>query len=220
MSRWRNAPRALFCALLLSLSCTRASPVCAACAPNAYCAGARDQATACPDYSSSPAGSTALVDCRCNAGFTGPDGGDPSSVLFDTVKKAVTDNVDIVLCDTAGRLHTKANLMEELKKVHRSLAKACPGAPHEVILVLDATVGQNAIAQAKQFGEAAPLTGIILTKLDGTAKGGVVLGIVDELKVPVRYIGVGEAIGDLRTFVPKDFVEALFSDTVGAPPVS
>jgi fused signal recognition particle receptor len=151
---------------------------------------------------------------------TGPDGGDPSSVLFDTVKKAVTDNVDIVLCDTAGRLHTKANLMEELKKVHRSLAKACPGAPHEVILVLDATVGQNAIAQAKQFGEAAPLTGIILTKLDGTAKGGVVLGIVDELKVPVRYIGVGEAIGDLRTFVPKDFVEALFSDTVGAPPVS
>jgi len=150
---------------------------------------------------------------------TGPDGGDPSSVLFDTVKKAVADNIDVVLCDTAGRLHTKVNLMEELRKVHRSLAKACPGAPHEVILVLDATVGQNAIAQAKQFGEAAPLTGIILTKLDGTAKGGVVLGIVDELKVPVRYIGVGETIADLRAFVPKDFVEALFSDSVGAPPV-
>jgi fused signal recognition particle receptor len=108
--------------------------------------------------------------------------------------------------------------MEELKKVARSIGKACPGAPHEVILVLDATVGQNAIAQAKQFGEAAPLTGIILTKLDGTAKGGVVLGIVDELKVPVRFIGVGEKIDDLRPFVPAEFVEALFSDAVGAPP--
>jgi fused signal recognition particle receptor len=149
---------------------------------------------------------------------TGPDGGDPSSVLFDTIKKAQADGVDVVLCDTAGRLHTKTNLMEELKKVARSIAKACPGAPHEVILVLDATVGQNAIAQAKQFGEAAPLTGIILTKLDGTARGGVILGIVEELKVPVRYIGVGEKIDDLRPFVPAEFVEALFSDAVGAPP--
>jgi fused signal recognition particle receptor len=143
---------------------------------------------------------------------TGPDGGDPSSVLFDAVKKATADGIDVVLCDTAGRLHTKANLMEELKKVHRSLAKACPGAPHETLLVLDGTVGQNAIAQAKQFGEASPLTGIVLTKLDGTAKGGVVLGIVDELKVPVRYIGVGEKIDDLRLFVADDFVAALFSD--------
>ncbi len=150
---------------------------------------------------------------------TGPDGSDPSSVLFDAVKKGVTDNIDVVLCDTAGRLHTKINLMDELKKVHRSLGKACPGAPHEVILVLDGTVGQNAIAQARQFGEAAPLTGIILTKLDGTAKGGVVLGIVDELKVPVRYIGVGERIEDLRAFVPDEFVAALFSDASGAPPV-
>jgi len=150
---------------------------------------------------------------------TGPDGSDPSSVLFDAVKKGVADNVDVVLCDTAGRLHTKINLMDELKKVHRSLGKACPGAPHEVILVLDGTVGQNAIAQAKQFGEAAPLTGIILTKLDGTAKGGVVLGIVDELKVPVRYIGVGERIEDLRPFVPAEFVAALFSESSGAPPV-
>lgn len=150
---------------------------------------------------------------------TGPDGSDPSSVLFDAVKKGVADKVDVILCDTAGRLHTKVNLMDELKKVHRSLGKACPGAPHEVILVLDGTVGQNAIAQAKQFGEAAPLTGIILTKLDGTAKGGVVLGIVDELKVPVRYIGVGERIEDLRPFVAAEFVEALFSDASGAPPV-
>ena len=151
---------------------------------------------------------------------TGPDGSDPSSVLFDAVKKGVADNVDVVLCDTAGRLHTKVNLMDELKKVHRSLGKACPGAPHEVILVLDGTVGQNAIAQAKQFGEAAPLTGIILTKLDGTAKGGVVLGIVDELKVPVRYIGVGERIEDLRPFVPAEFVAALFSENSGAPPIA
>jgi fused signal recognition particle receptor len=148
---------------------------------------------------------------------TGPDQSDPSSVLFDAVKKAKADGCDVVLCDTAGRLHTKTNLMEELKKVVRTLQKACDGAPHEVILVLDATVGQNAIAQAKQFGECAPLTGIVLTKLDGTAKGGVVLGIVDELKVPVRYIGVGERIGDLRPFDPAAFTEALFSDDVGAP---
>jgi fused signal recognition particle receptor len=143
---------------------------------------------------------------------TGADQADPSSVLFDAVKRAKADNVDVVLCDTAGRLHTKTNLMEELKKVVRTLQKACDGAPHEVLLVLDATVGQNAIAQAKQFGECAPLSGIVLTKLDGTAKGGVVLGIVDELKVPVRYIGVGEKIGDLRPFDPDAFCEALFAD--------
>lgn len=145
---------------------------------------------------------------------TGPDGGDPSSVLFEAVKKAKAEGFDVVLCDTAGRLHTKTNLMEELKKVVRTLNKALEGAPHEVILVLDATVGQNAIAQAKQFSEAAPLTGIILTKLDGTAKGGVVLGIVDEMKVPVRYIGVGEKIGDLRPFSPDEFCQALFSSGV------
>ncbi len=143
---------------------------------------------------------------------TGPDGGDPSSVLFDAVKRGVAEGFDVVLCDTAGRLHTKVNLMEELKKVARSIGKACPGAPHEVLLVLDATVGQNAIAQAKEFGEATALTGIVLTKLDGTAKGGVVLGIVDELKVPVRLIGVGEKLGDLRAFDPAAFLDALFAD--------
>lgn len=142
----------------------------------------------------------------------GGDGADPSSVLFDAVKRATADGCDVVLCDTAGRLHTKVNLMEELKKVARTLAKAADGAPHEVLLVLDATVGQNAIAQAKQFGDAAPLTGIVLTKLDGTAKGGVVLGIIDELKVPVRYIGVGEKIGDLRPFDAEEFLSALFGD--------
>jgi fused signal recognition particle receptor len=140
----------------------------------------------------------------------GKDGADPASVLFDAVERAERDGIDVVLCDTAGRLHTKVNLMEELKKVQRVLAKAQSGAPHEVLLVLDATVGQNAIAQAKEFGAAVPLTGIVLTKLDGTAKGGVVLGICDELKVPIRYIGLGERAEDLREFVPGDFVEALF----------
>jgi fused signal recognition particle receptor len=141
---------------------------------------------------------------------TGADGADPSSVLFEAAKKGKDEGFDVVLCDTAGRLHTKVNLMEELKKVARTLGKAVPGAPHEVLLVLDATVGQNAIAQAKQFGEAAPLTGIVLTKLDGTAKGGVILGIVEELKVPIRYIGVGEKIGDLRPFDADAFLGALF----------
>jgi fused signal recognition particle receptor len=140
----------------------------------------------------------------------GREGADPASVLFDAVERAKKDGVDVVLCDTAGRLHTKVNLMEELKKVQRVLTKAMPGAPHEVLLVLDATVGQNAIAQAKQFGEAVPITGIVLTKLDGTAKGGVVIGIAAELGVPVRFIGVGEKLDDLRPFVAEEFVDALF----------
>lgn len=142
----------------------------------------------------------------------GKEGADPSSVLFDAVNKAKEVEADIVLCDTAGRLHTKTNLMEELKKVHRVLGKAQGGAPHEVLLVLDATTGQNAIQQAKQFGEAVPLTGIVLTKLDGTAKGGVVIGIAEELKVPVKYIGVGETIDDLRPFDAQAFVSALFDE--------
>ena len=142
----------------------------------------------------------------------GKEGADPSSVLFDAVNKAKEEQADVVLCDTAGRLHTKTNLMEELKKVHRVLGKAQGGAPHEVLLVLDATTGQNAIQQAKQFGAAVPLTGIVLTKLDGTAKGGVVIGIAEELKVPVKYIGVGETIDDLRPFDAQAFVSALFDE--------
>jgi fused signal recognition particle receptor len=115
-----------------------------------------------------------------------------------------------VLCDTAGRLHTKAPLMEELKKVKRVIGKAAEGAPHEVLLVLDATNGQNAIAQARQFHEALGVTGLALTKLDGTAKGGVIIGICDELKLPVRFAGVGEKVADLRPFDPREFVAALF----------
>jgi fused signal recognition particle receptor len=145
----------------------------------------------------------------------GPDGSDPGAVVFDAVKRALAEGADAVLVDTAGRLHTKTPLMEELKKVKRVLGKALPGAPHEVLLVLDATVGQNAIAQAKQFQEAVGVTGIALTKLDGTAKGGVVIGISDELKIPVTWVGVGEKIVDLRPFDPHEFVEALFEPVPG-----
>jgi fused signal recognition particle receptor len=141
----------------------------------------------------------------------GKDGSDPASVCFDAVKRGIEEKVDVVLLDTAGRLHTKVPLMEELKKVKRVVEKALPGAPHDVLLVLDATNGQNAIAQARQFHEALGVTGIALTKLDGTAKGGVVIGISDELGIPVRYVGVGEKVADLRPFDPTEFVDALFA---------
>jgi fused signal recognition particle receptor len=139
----------------------------------------------------------------------GKDGADPGAVIFDAIRQASETNADVVLADTAGRLHTKTNLMEELKKVARTMGKAMEGAPHEILLVIDATNGQNALAQSRQFAEALPLSGIVLTKLDGTAKGGVVLGICDELKVPVRYIGIGERADDLRPFDAEEFVEAL-----------
>lgn len=142
----------------------------------------------------------------------GKENADSASVLFDAINEAREQKADVVLCDTAGRLHTKTGLMDELKKVYRVMGKAQAQAPHEVFLVIDATMGQNAIAQAREFAEATPLTGVILTKLDGTAKGGVVLGIVDELRVPIRYIGIGEAPDDLRPFNADDFIEALFND--------
>ena len=138
--------------------------------------------------------------------------GDPSSVIFDAIKKGVDESYDLVICDTAGRLHSNAGLMDELKKVRRVADKAMAGAPHETWMVLDATTGQNAIAQAKTFKADMEITGIVLTKLDGSSKGGVVLGICDELKVPVRYIGLGEKIGDLRPFDPSAFVEELFDE--------
>jgi fused signal recognition particle receptor len=137
-------------------------------------------------------------------------GQDPASVAFDAVTAAQKREVDVVLVDTAGRLHTKTNLMEELKKVKRVISKAMPGAPHEVWLVLDATVGQNGLAQAKIFHRDLGVTGVVLTKLDGTAKGGIVLAVANELGVKVRYIGVGEQLEDLELFDPEDFVEALF----------
>jgi len=142
----------------------------------------------------------------------GKPNGDPSSVIFDAIKKGVDESFDLVICDTAGRLHSNAGLMDELKKLRRVAAKAMPGAPHETWMVLDATTGQNAISQAKTFKAEMEITGLVLTKLDGSAKGGVVLGICDELKVPVRFIGVGEKIADLRPFDPTAFVDALYAD--------
>jgi len=141
----------------------------------------------------------------------GKEGADPSSVIFDGVKRAATEGFDVAIADTAGRLHTKADLMQELQKVRRVVGKASPGAPHETWLVIDATSGQNAIAQAQIFTEAMAVSGIVLTKLDGTAKGGVILGIADQLKIPVRFIGVGETVEDLRPFDPDEFVDALFT---------
>jgi fused signal recognition particle receptor len=140
----------------------------------------------------------------------GKEGGDPSSVIFDAVKRAQAEAYDVLIADTAGRLHTKSDLMDELQKVRRVVNKAQEGAPHETFLVLDATTGQNAIAQATMFQSALAASGIILTKLDGTAKGGVILGIADELKIPVRYIGIGEKVDDLREFDANDFVAALY----------
>ena len=141
----------------------------------------------------------------------GAEGSDPGAVAYAAVKQAVASGADVVLADTAGRLHTKAPLMEELQKIRRVLGKALQGAPHEVLFVLDATVGQNAIAQAHRFQEAVGVTSIVLTKLDGTAKGGVIIGIADELKLPVSWVGVGEKVTDLRPFSPSEFVAALFA---------
>jgi fused signal recognition particle receptor len=140
----------------------------------------------------------------------GKEGGDPGAVAFDATTQAKDGGADFLLIDTAGRLHTKTPLMDEIKKVKKSIGKVMEGAPQETLLVVDATTGQNALTQAALFKDAVDLTGIVLTKLDGTAKGGIVLGICDELGVPVRYIGLGERAEDLREFQPEDFVEALF----------
>ena len=140
----------------------------------------------------------------------GQDGADPAAVIFDAVAAAKARNADVLLCDTAGRLHNKKNLMEELKKINRILEKEYPDAYRETLVVLDATTGQNALAQAKEFSECAQITGIILTKMDGTAKGGIAVAIHSELGIPVKYIGVGETIDDLQKFDADEFVNALF----------
>jgi fused signal recognition particle receptor len=138
-------------------------------------------------------------------------GGDPSAVLYDALQAATARHTDYVIVDTAGRLHTKTNLMAELEKMRRTAQRIIPGAPHETLLVMDATTGQNGLQQARQFTQSAGVTGIVLTKLDGTAKGGVVVAISRELGVPVRYVGVGEKVGDLLPFDPRDFVNSLFA---------
>ena len=138
-------------------------------------------------------------------------GGDPAAVVFDALQAAQARGVDLLLIDTAGRLHTKKNLMEELKKIQRIVAKNLPGAPHETLLILDATTGLNATVQAREFHQAIGITGLILTKLDGTAKGGAVVGIITELQIPVRYVGLGERIEDLQPFSPSAFAAAFFT---------
>ena len=142
--------------------------------------------------------------------ISGVEGADPASVIFDAVNAAKARNVDVLLCDTAGRLHNKKNLMEELKKINRIIDKEFPNVHRENLIVLDGTTGQNALNQAKEFCEAAEITGVILTKMDGTAKGGIAVAIQSELKVPVKYIGVGETIEDLQKFDSQQFVNALF----------
>jgi fused signal recognition particle receptor len=138
-------------------------------------------------------------------------GADPSAVAFDTVQSGIAKNADVILIDTAGRLHNKVHLMEELSKIKRAIKKILPGAPHEVMLVLDGSTGQNALEQAKQFTAVTEVTGLTITKLDGTAKGGVVLAIADQFKIPVKFIGVGEKVTDLLVFDKKDFVDTLFN---------
>ena len=138
-------------------------------------------------------------------------GGDPAAVAFDAMEAALARGADVLIVDTAGRLHTKSNLMEEMKKIGRVLGRVDDTAPHEVLLVLDATTGQNGLVQAKEFTQAVGCTGIVLTKLDGTAKGGVVLAIARELGLPVRFVGTGEGMGDLSPFAPEEYVDALFS---------
>jgi fused signal recognition particle receptor len=140
------------------------------------------------------------------------EGSDPAAVVFDAIQSGKARGRDPILVDTAGRLHTRVNLMNELEKIRRVAARAAEGAPHEVLLVLDATVGQNGLQQAREFTSVAGVTGIVLTKLDGTAKGGVAVSIAHDLKLPIRYVGVGEGIDDLIPFSPQDYVEALFQE--------
>ncbi|OPL13198.1 MAG: signal recognition particle-docking protein FtsY [delta proteobacterium MLS_D] len=140
-----------------------------------------------------------------------PTGGDPSAVAYDAIRAARSRGINVLLVDTAGRLHTKTNLMDELKKIKRIMARELPGAPHETLLVLDAVTGQNALNQARMFNNEIGVTGLVLTKLDGTSKGGIIIRIADELKLPIRFIGIGEQADDLRPFDGREFVEALMS---------
>ena len=140
------------------------------------------------------------------------DGSDPAAVVFDAMTAAKARKRDVVLVDTAGRLHTRTNLMNELDKIRRVASREVPGAPHEVLLILDATVGQNGLAQAREFTNVAGVTGIVLTKLDGTAKGGIAVAIAHDLKLPIRYVGVGEGVDDLLPFSPREYVDAIFQE--------
>lgn len=140
------------------------------------------------------------------------EGADPSAVIYDAIQSAKAKNMDVLICDTAGRLQNKKNLMNELNKMNKVISREFPEASRENLMVLDATTGKNAVSQVKEFGEAADITGIILTKLDGTAKGGIVITIADEFNMPVKFIGVGEGIEDLKEFDPKEFAEGIFDE--------
>ena len=142
--------------------------------------------------------------------FKKPEGSDPASVVFDGIKMAKEEDYDVIIIDTAGRLHTKKNLMDELGKIQRIIDRELPDASQEILLVLDGTTGQNALMQAKEFSEVTKITGLVLTKLDGTAKGGIVIALCSEMNIPVKYVGVGEGVDDLQEFVPEDFAKALF----------
>lgn len=144
--------------------------------------------------------------------YSKEEGSDPSSVMFDAIKYAEENDIDIILCDTAGRLQNKVNLMKELGKINKVIARECAGAPHETLLVVDATTGQNGLSQAKIFNEVTDISGIVLTKLDGTAKGGIVLAIKDELNIPIKYVGLGEKINDLEHFDIEEYIYGMFSD--------
>jgi fused signal recognition particle receptor len=146
--------------------------------------------------------------------FAKPSGSDPSSVMYDAIQKAKQENIDVLLCDTAGRLQNKKNLMNELSKIHRVLSREIANAPHETLLVLDASTGQNGISQAKIFNEVTTLSGIILTKLDGTAKGGIALAVYENTGIPIKMIGLGEGVDDLEYFDIEDYIYGLFSDVV------
>lgn len=139
------------------------------------------------------------------------EGADPAAVVFDALQAAKARRMDLLLVDTAGRLHTKTNLMNELSKIGRVVSRECPGAPHEVLLVVDATTGQNALVQAKEFGQSVPLTGLVLTKMEGTAKGGIIFAITHDQQIPLKLIGIGEKAEDMRDFDPDDFINALFA---------
>ncbi|NLV23764.1 MAG: signal recognition particle-docking protein FtsY [Deltaproteobacteria bacterium] len=168
---------------------------------------------ACDTFRAAAAEQLAIWAERSGAGIVshGP-GADPAGVAFDTLKAALARRTDVVILDTAGRLHTKVNLMEEVKKIRRVVGREVPGAPHETLLVLDATLGQNSLIQARLFNEAVDVSGLVLTKLDGTARGGMIVAVGGELGIPVRYVGVGEKIEDLRAFDPHAFVQALFEN--------
>ena len=176
-------------------------------------ADSTDKARACCWRQGTPSAQPQSPSSKCRVGcevIKGKDRADPGSVIFDAIQNAKDNNIDLVIADTAGRLHTKVPLMDELKKLGRTVEKALGRPADHVLLVLDATTGQNAIQQAQLFKEALPLSGIVLTKLDGTAKGGVILGIVDQHQVPIEFIGIGEKVEDLKRFDAEAFLQALF----------